>query len=149
MADRLQNVAIHNEQKDELKEIGPVPSDPVRTKRLVRSIDLRLLPVCAWVYLLNYLDRGNIGNVRVLNQETGDSLVEVAKISPTQYAIVLSLFSLAYGLFKVPSNWIMKRYVTPSRWLAFLLFGWGAFTLGFTGVQNFGQVNVLRFIIGM
>lgn len=61
---------------------------------------------------------------------------------------MLSLFSLAYAIFEVPSNWIMKRFVRPSLWLAILLFGWGAFTLGFTGVQTYAQAVVLRFLIG-
>jgi len=66
-----------------------------------------------------------------------------------QYAIAVSLFAVAYALFEVPSNWIMKRYVRPSRWLATLLLLWGLFTIGFAGVQNFAQVTVLRFFIGM
>lgn len=152
MADKHYHQIIHAENatttKSRPKDLSPSPTDPIRTKRLVRSIDLRLMPLCAWIYLLNYLDRGNIGNARVLNEETNDSLVQVTKITPTQYAIVLSLFSLAYGLFEVPSNWIMKRYIRPSIWLSILLFGWAAFTLGFTGVTNYAQVTVLRFLIG-
>lgn len=134
-------IVSHDEDSFDTTLSPPVPpSDPVRTRRIVRSVDIRLLPLCAWIYLLNYLDRGNIGNARVLNSETHDSLVQATRITPTQYAIVLSLFSLAYAFFEVPSNWIMKRYVKPSIWLAVLLLGWGACTLGFTAVQNYGQV---------
>lgn len=146
MAEKQDVSVLHDENE---KPLSSPPSDPVRSKRLVRSIDLRLLPLCAWIYLLNYLDRGNIGNARVLNKETGDSLVQVVNVSPTQYAVMLSIFSLAYGLFDVPSNWIMKRYVRPSLWLAVLLFGWGTFTLGFAGVRTYPQIVVLRFMIGM
>ena len=145
MSDKADCEIRHEENE---KVDTPAVSDPVRTKRLLRAADVRLLPLLAWIYLLNYLDRGNIGNARLLNQETGDSFVQVTQLSPTQYAIVLSLFSLAYALFEVPSNWIMKRYVRPSLWLSLLLFGWGAFTLGFTGVNTYPQVAVLRFIIG-
>ena len=49
----------------------------------------------------------------------------------------------------VPSNWIMKRYVRPSVWLATLLGAWGVFTIGFAGVQTYAQVVVLRFFIGV
>lgn len=63
--------------------------------------------------------------------------------------MAVSLFSLAYATFEVPSNLIMKRYVRPSLWLAFLLFGWAALTLGFTGVQTYAEVVVLRFLIGV
>lgn len=112
-------------------------------------MDLRILPLCAWMYLLNYLDRGNIGNSKLLNSETGDSLIEQTNMTNLQYAVAVSLFAVAYAVFEVPSNWIMKRYVRPSRWLATLLLSWGIFTIGFAGVQNFTQVTVLRFFIGM
>ena len=98
---------------------------------------------------MNYLDRGNIGNSKLLNSETGDSLIEQTNMTNLEYAIAVSLFAVAYALFEVPSNWIMKRYVRPSRWLATLLLLWGIFTIGFAGVQNFAQVTILRFFIGM
>ena len=107
------------------------------------------MPLCASIYLLNYLDRGNVGNAKVLNSETGDDLLQQTNMTTTKYAVAISLFSVAYTLFEVPSNWIMKRYVRPSWWLGFLLFGWGVTTIGFSGVQNYGEVVGLRFLIGV
>lgn len=46
--------------------------DDQSNRKLNRRLDIRILPLCCWLYLLNFLDRGNIGNARVLNQETGD-----------------------------------------------------------------------------
>ena len=123
--------------------------DKPRSRRLVRRIDSRILPLCAFIYLLNYLDRGNIGNGKVLNEETGDSLVQQTGMTNQNYAVAVSMFSLAYALFEVPSNWIMKRYVRPSIWLGTLLACWGLFTIGFGGVQTYPQVVVLRFFIGV
>ena len=100
-------------------------------------------------YLLNYLDRGNIGNSKLLNSETGDSLLQQTHMNNHQYAVAVSFFAAAYALFEVPSNYIMKRHVRPSRWLTFLLCGWGILTIGFAGVQNFTQVTVLRVLIGV
>jgi MFS family permease len=114
--------------------------------------DLGFLPLTIRnpvMYLLNYLDRGNIGNSKLLNSETGDSLIQQTKMTNLEYAIAVSLFAVAYALFEVPSNWIMKRYVRPSRWLATLLLSWGIFTIGFAGVRNFAQVTILRFFIGV
>ena len=34
-------------------------------------------------------------------------------------------FLVAYGLFEVPSNILLKK-LRPSRWIAFLMFAWGA-----------------------
>lgn len=65
------------------------------------------------------------------------------------YAIVLTVFSLAYAVFEVPSNWVMKHYIRPSVWLACLLGCWGVVTLGFAGVHNYAQVLSLRLMIGI
>lgn len=33
-------------------------NDEQENKRLNRRLDLRVLPLCCWIYLLNFLDRG-------------------------------------------------------------------------------------------
>ncbi|KAF2166247.1 hypothetical protein M409DRAFT_23439 [Zasmidium cellare ATCC 36951] len=149
--------AVHSEDVSDVSlphdgitvEEGHHVEDKKRARQLVRKIDIRILPLCAFVYMLNYLDRSSIGNGKVLNEETGDSMLQQTSMSDTNYAVAVSLFSLAYALFEVPSNFIMKRYVRPSIWLATLLGAWGAFTIGFAGVQNYAQVVVLRFFIGV
>ncbi|KAI5857458.1 MFS transporter [Durotheca rogersii] len=123
--------------------------DYERSKRLNRRLDARIIPLCCWLYLLNFLDRGNIGNARVLNKETGDDLLAKTGMTSNGYALTVTLFSVAYAVFEVPSNWIMKHYVRPSVWLAFLLGCWGVLTLGFAGVQNFATVLALRLFIGL
>ena len=133
-----------------LNESGDIDIlDERRNKKLNRRLDKRVLPLCCWVYLLNFLDRGNIGNSKVLNAETGDDLLQQTGMTAKGYALTVTLFSLAYALFEVPSNWVMKHYIRPSIWLGFLLFAWGALTIGFAGVQNYATVVVLRFLIGM
>lgn len=84
-----------------------------------------------------------------MNAETGDDLLQKTHMRPEGYALTVTLFSIAYALFEVPSNWIMKHYVRPSIWLGLLLFCWGALTIGFAGVQNYATVVVLRFLIGV
>ena len=41
--------------------------------------------------------RGNIGNSKVLNKETGDDLLQQTHMTATDYAVAVSLFSLAYA----------------------------------------------------
>ena len=118
-------------------------------RKLIRKMDWRILPLCAFIYLINYLDRSNIGNAKILNSETGDSLLQQTSMTANGYSLVVSLFAVAYTLFDVPSNWVMKRYVRPSRWLGTLFICWGALTLGFAAVKTYAAVVVLRFFIGV
>lgn len=124
-------------------------TDTFRMKSLVRKADIRIVPLLSLMYMLNYLDRGNLGNAKVLNSETGDDLLQKTGMTSKGYAISLTLFSIAYTVFEVPSNWIIKRFVRPSIWLSFLLFGWGLTTIGFAGVRNYTQVAALRVLIGI
>ncbi|KPI45351.1 putative transporter [Cyphellophora attinorum] len=94
--------------------------DAKRSAALNRRLDKRLLPLLCWT---NMTSNG--------------------------YAVTVSLFSVAYAVFEVPSNWVMKHYVRPSLWLAFLLFAWGCLTIGTAGVQNYATVVSLRFLVGV
>lgn len=44
--------------------------DPKETKRILRKVDFRLVPVLALLYLLAFLDRSNIGNAKVAGMNT-------------------------------------------------------------------------------
>lgn len=84
----------------------------------------------------------------MLNAETGDDMLQRTGLTPHGYALTVTLFSVAYAVFEIPSNWVMKHYIRPSMWLGILLFAWGALTIGFAGVQNTATIIALRFLIG-
>ncbi|KAI0078004.1 MFS transporter [Panus rudis PR-1116 ss-1] len=122
--------------------------DPEAEKRLVRRIDIRLVPASMAIYLLCFLDRSNIGNAKLLNSATGDSLIQTIHMSNQQYLVALMIFIVAYTVFETPSNYMLKRF-RPSRWLAFLMFGWGSMTMVLGAVHNFAGVVAVRFLLGM
>lgn len=137
----------------------------VEDKKLVRKQDMRIIPLCAFIYLLCYLDRSNIGNAKVLNSSTHNDLLSETHMTAYEYTIALMVFLIAYGsvllilwipkwkltcvrLFEVPSNALLKR-LSPSRWIAFLMFSWSVVTMGLGGVHSYAAVAVLRFLLGV
>jgi len=59
--DHLEDVDINTvKQQDEvLYEHNEIDiNDEKYNRKLNRRLDLRVLPLCCWVYLLNFLDRG-------------------------------------------------------------------------------------------
>lgn len=88
------------------------------------------------------------GNAKTLNANEGKSLQQEAHMSNYQYTIALMVFLIAYALFEVPSNYFLKE-LKPSRWIAFLMFSWGACTIGLGGAHNFATVTAVRFLLGM
>ncbi|CAK5271129.1 unnamed protein product [Mycena citricolor] len=121
--------------------------DPQSDKSLVRKQDMRIIPLSAAIYLLCYLDRSNIGNARILNAETHNDLLTETHMTPYHYTIALMVFLVAYGIFEVPANYLLKR-LRPSRWLAFLMFSWGAVTIAIGGTHSYPAVTVTRFLLG-
>ncbi|KAB8234244.1 major facilitator superfamily domain-containing protein [Aspergillus alliaceus] len=127
---------------------APDDDDATAERALVWKQDLRIVPLSAFIYLLCYLDRSNIGNAKVLNMDTGDDLLSETHMSNYQFTIALMVFLVAYALFEVPSNYLLKK-LRPSRWIAFLMFSWGAVTIGLGGSRNFGDVTGIRFLLGV
>ncbi|KAI3321834.1 hypothetical protein HD806DRAFT_523763 [Xylariaceae sp. AK1471] len=72
------------------------------------------------VYFLCYLDRSNIGNTKILGASTHNDLMTEAHITNSQLSIALFIFLVAYGLFEVLSNILLKK-LRPSRWIRFLI----------------------------
>jgi MFS transporter, ACS family, DAL5 transporter family protein len=133
---------IHKPKAEELEY------DAAYKKRLARKIDIHIMPLCAFLYLLKYLDRSNIGNGKILNQETGDSFLGKTSMTTADYSLVLTVFGIAYSTFDIPFKFIMKRFIKPSHWLGLLMFYWGVLTLTFAFVKNSSTIIWLRFLIG-
>jgi hypothetical protein len=107
-------------------------------KKLLRKIDLRIVPTIWLLYTLSYLNRANIGNAR-----TG-GLEKEFNLTSTQYSIVLLVFFISYVLFEIPSNLIIAR-VRPSIYLASLCVAWGIVAGCAAATQNWSQLAAVRF----
>lgn len=70
----------------------------VNEKVVLRKMDLHLLPMLALLYLLSFLDRGNIGNAKI------EGLSETLNLTGPQYNWCLTVFFFTYAAFEVPSN---------------------------------------------
>ncbi|KAL4915043.1 major facilitator superfamily domain-containing protein [Aspergillus aurantiobrunneus] len=139
----------HAEPKNRDTEVDDAQQhDADAVDALVWKQDLRIVPLSAFIYLLCYLDRSNIGNAKVLNEDTGNDLLSETRMSNYEYTIALMVFLIAYALFEVPSNYFLKK-LRPSRWIAILMLSWGATTIGLGGANNYAQVTGIRFLLGV
>ncbi|KAF4452352.1 hypothetical protein F53441_4804 [Fusarium austroafricanum] len=122
--------------------------DSKANKALLRKQDYRIIPICATMYLLAYLDRSNIGNAKVMNSESGHDLMTETKLSGSQYSIALMVFLIAYTIFEVPANFFLKR-MGPSKWFSFLLISWGTISVCLGATQNYAGLTAVRFLLGV
>ncbi|KAF3034338.1 hypothetical protein E8E12_006148 [Didymella heteroderae] len=113
----------------------------VDEKKLVRKLDLHLIPIVMLAYLLSFLDRVNIGNSRLYGMEKDLGLVG------NQYQIAVSILFVTYITFEVPSNLVLKKF-TPSRWIAFITFSWGIVATLTGLVQSYSGLLACRVLLG-
>ncbi|KAJ7600587.1 major facilitator superfamily domain-containing protein [Mycena floridula] len=116
--------------------------DAVEDRKLVRKIDLHLIPILTLLYLLSFLDRTNIGNARIVGLATD------LNVAPAEYNTALALYFVGYVLFEVPANIVLKRF-NPRIWLPTLTLIWGIVSVGQGLVTNQAGLMGIRFLLGV
>ena len=61
--------------------------------------------------------------------------------------MTLMILYISYTIFETPSNYMLKKF-RPSRWIAFLMLGWGVMTMILGAVHSYAGILVVRFFIG-
>lgn len=92
--------------------------DAAADKRLVRKLDIHVIPIIAFLYMCSFLDRINIGNARI------QGLEEDLNMEGQDFNIALLIFFVPYILLEVPSNLLLRK-LSPSTWLSSLMVCWG------------------------
>ena len=88
-------------------------------KRVVRKVDLFVIPVLWFLFLVSFIDRGNIGNAAIAGMR------EELKLTGNKYNVAVQLFTVAYVAFGLPANIVFKK--TGPKSLAVMMFLWGAY----------------------
>jgi MFS family permease len=116
-------------------------SEPIVEERLFARIAWRLMPLLIIAYVLNYLDRNNLGFAALtMNRELG--------LTSTQFGRAAGILFLGYCFFEVPSNIALYR-VGPRIWLARIMISWGLISAATIFVTGSGSLYLLRFLLGV
>jgi ACS family tartrate transporter-like MFS transporter len=124
-------------------------------RRASRKAAWRLIPFLILCWVVNYLDRNNIGFAALtMNKELG--------FTAEMYGFGAGIFFFGYFIFEVPSNLILER-VGARRWFARIMISWGVIAssfafvpsisailqnLGFSFFDNARTFYLLRFMLG-
>jgi len=111
-------------------------------KRLLKKLDYRIIPMICWIYLMNFMDRVNIGNARLYGLE------EDLNMSGNQYQLSVSILFVTYVIFETPSNMIIKR-LQPARYLTGLVFCWGMVATFSAFCSNYASLLACRLLLGV
>ncbi len=117
----------------------PVPAT------VLRRVARRLLPILFLMYVVNILDRVNIGFAKL---QMLDDLGLPPGERDAVYGFAAGVFYLGYFAFEIPSNLILHR-VGARRWLCRILVSWGVVSCATMAVQGAWSLYLLRILLGL
>ena len=120
----------------------PLAADSAAVARAtMRRVSVRLLPFLFVLYIVNYLDRTNVG-IAALRMNAD------LRFSPSVFGLGAGIFFVSYALCEVPSNLLLVRF-GARRWIARIMITWGLLASAMMLVRTPLQFYVVRFLLGI
>lgn len=107
----------------------------------IARLNRRIIPLFLVAYVINFLDRVNVGFASLqMNERLG--------FGPEVYGLGAGIFFIGYFLFEVPSNLVLAR-VGPRYWLARIMISWGLVSAATALVTTAAGFYLVRFLLGV
>ncbi|KAL8953121.1 MAG: hypothetical protein Q9222_001004 [Ikaeria aurantiellina] len=114
--------------------------DPAANTHVRRKIDRNMLPLFFVLYMLAFLDRGNIGNAEIAGMKTALNLIG------DRYEWLLTIFYITYIVFEF--SLLFWKILPPHIVCATVVFLWGLVATLQSTTQNWQGMMALRFFLG-
>ncbi|KAF2258116.1 membrane transporter [Lojkania enalia] len=124
---------------------------PETNKRLLRKIDLHLMPILCVIYGLNYLDKTTLSYASIMGLKlppSDNKLQSGIGISGSQYSWLGSMFYFGYLAWEYPTNRLLQR-LPLGKYSAFNIIMWGLVLSCFAAVENYAGAIAIRFFLGL
>lgn len=108
---------------------------------MYRRISWRLIPLLFTAYLVNYLDRTNVGYAQLQMQDA-------LRFSDAVFGLGATFLFVGYVLFEIPSNMLLMR-IGAKRTLVRIMVLWGLASAATAFVTTPTQFYLARFFLGV
>ncbi|WP_342129584.1 MFS transporter [Hydrogenophaga sp. OTU3427] len=119
---------------------GAEPRAEAEIDSTYKKITWRLIPFLAFLWLLAWIDRVNVGYVKL-------TMLDELKWSEAVYGMGAGIFFIGYFFFEIPSN-LMLQKIGAKKTLMRITLGWGATCVAMAFAKTPEMFYVLRFIMG-
>jgi len=114
--------------------------DP-QQEAVLKKIAWRVVPLLTLAYVINYLDRTNIGVAALtMNKDLG--------FTATQYGLGAGILFIGYTVFEIPSNLALYS-LGARRWIARIMITWGIVSVATAWVYDVNSYYLARFALGV
>ncbi|KAH8665250.1 major facilitator superfamily domain-containing protein [Tricladium varicosporioides] len=111
-------------------------------KRLLRKIDIRLVPLLIICYFLQYLDKGSLGFASILG------IIQDLKLHDQQYSWANSVFFFGYLLFSYPTSVFIVKFPI-GRYVSITVMIWALILMLHAACSNASGLMAVRFFLGI
>ncbi|GBE81286.1 MFS general substrate transporter [Sparassis latifolia] len=112
-------------------------------RKLVRTLDSRLMPTIIVIFIMNYIDRVAITSAKL------QGLTQDLHLTSIQYSTVIAILYVSYCPAQIPSNMILNRISRPSYYIPGCVMLWGLVSMLSGVTHNYAQLLVCRVFIGL
>ncbi|KAL4782818.1 major facilitator superfamily domain-containing protein [Aspergillus varians] len=112
-------------------------------RKIVRKIDLVILPTIGILYILNYIDRQNLAAAKL------QGIMEDLNMTEENFATAVSILFVGYLPFQIPSNLLITKIARPGMYICLAVSIWGCISAATSGVNTYGQLLAVRAILGV
>ncbi|KAF2014508.1 MFS general substrate transporter [Aaosphaeria arxii CBS 175.79] len=126
--------SLRNLSQEEIQQLN---------KKLVRKIDMIILPIIGILYILNYIDRQNLAAAKL------QGIMHDLNMTTQQFATAISILFVGYLPFQIPSNLIISRISRPGMYICCAVIIWGTISASTAAVKTYGQLLAVRAILGV
>ncbi|KAF2010004.1 putative pantothenate transporter [Aaosphaeria arxii CBS 175.79] len=117
-------------------------------KKLLRRVDLRLMVLCAVIFMIKNVDANNAANARIMNKGTPRNILTQLEMTGDEYNFVNTIYFIPFIVFEIPSNLIVKKML-PSRFQSRIMVTWGIALACHAAVTTKGGLYTARFFLGL
>ncbi|XWW92690.1 hypothetical protein V2A60_000615 [Cordyceps javanica] len=114
---------------------------PEDDKRILRKIDLRLLPIILFVYCLQSLDKTTLSYASVFG------LIRDTNLEGDQFSWLGSVVYVAQLVFQPVVAYSLVKFPL-GKFISVMVFCWGAVLCGMTAAKGFGGLMAARLLLG-
>ncbi|OAA62152.1 Major facilitator superfamily domain, general substrate transporter [Cordyceps fumosorosea ARSEF 2679] len=115
--------------------------DKADERRVVRKLDMRILPLLGICYFFYYVDKTTLSYAAIFG------IKDDLGLGKTEYSWLSSCFYFGWLAWAIPSNLIMQRSPVAT-YLAANIFLWGALLMAQAAARDFAGLAALRVLSG-
>ncbi|KAF1929416.1 MFS general substrate transporter [Didymella exigua CBS 183.55] len=139
------NLSLVDQESKKLNAIEALGIEDwqAKEKKIVRRLDMTLLPQLWILYMFNYLNRVNIAQARL-----DSDFEETLQLGNTDYSTAVALLTVGYMLAQLPSNMLITR-LRPQLYLPTCALLWSGVSAATAGVKSPGELFAVQFVLGI